>query len=215
MPGFGSRPAIAVLPFDDFSGSPGDASFADGLVEELTTQLATWRWFPVIARNSAFRYRGANPDMRAVSRELGARWLIEGSARHADGRARIHVQLIDGARDAHVWAERFEVRSAHVFDAQDEIVQGIVGALEPAIARIERMRALRKPVEKLTAWESLQRGLFFLTRQRFHDLDEAEPHLRRSVELEAELAPGWAALAQLGVRDSRARWVWLASAKPP
>ncbi len=143
VPGFGRRPAIAVLPFDNFSSDPEQDGFADGLVEDLTTRLAMVRWFPVIARNTAFAFRATPRNLAEISRTLDARYLVEGSTRRAGNRTRLHVQVIDGDTGQHVFAEKYDREIDDVFAVQDEIVDAIVGALEPALLRLEGMRGLR------------------------------------------------------------------------
>lgn len=194
IPGFGQRPALAVLPLDNL-GPPEDDYIADGLVEDLTTALAAWRWFPVIARNSAFAYKGARFDVRDVSRELGARYVLEGSARRAGKQLRVHVQLIDGASGEHHWAQRYDRTFDDLFDVQDEIVRDIVGVLEPALAQIERVRARRQRPEDLDAWGWLQRGLDRLWRLQPGDPYEAAQLFERAIEAEPDGAAAWSALA--------------------
>ncbi|MGH0037214.1 MAG: LuxR C-terminal-related transcriptional regulator [Myxococcota bacterium] len=194
VPGFGDRPAIAVLPFDDWSPEPR-AYFAEGLAEDLITRLATWRWFPVIARNSSFGFRGDAVDVREASRRLGARYVIEGSVRVEGSRARVTAQLLDGPSAEHVWADRWDVVLDEVFEAQDEIVDRIVGALEPALNRVERLRVLVRPVESLSAWEAAQRGLHHLLRQEVEDLDRARALFERCAGLDDSFAPGHWGLA--------------------
>lgn len=189
VPGFGDRPAIAVLPFDDWSEDPS-AFFAEGLSEDLITRLAAWRWFPVIARNSSFGFAGKSVDVRQVSRRLGARYVIEGSVRVEGKRARVTAQLLDGPSAEHIWADRWDVKLDEVFEAQDEIVGRIVGALEPALGQVEKLRALSRPVETLSAWEAVQRGLHHLAAQGGDDLREASVLFARAVELDGLFAPG-------------------------
>ncbi|NNL66289.1 MAG: winged helix-turn-helix transcriptional regulator, partial [Myxococcales bacterium] len=164
VPGFGARPAIAILPFDDLSAESPDAFFADALVEDLTTAMAAFRWFPVIARNSAWSYRGRALEMTQVSQELGARYLVEGSVRRSKDRVRIHVQLIDGTSGEHLLAEKLDRPLDEALALQDEIVESIVGALAPTLLRVEGMRALRRPVASLDAWERFQRAMGLLAR---------------------------------------------------
>ena len=173
VPGFGSRPAIAVLPFDDLSPDPDDSYFAEALVEELTTGLASWRWFPVIARNSATAYGAGPHDLARVSRELGARFLLEGSVRRAGDRIRIHVQLIDGTNGQHIMAEKLEGTTGDLFAVQDDLVQRIVGTLAPILLRVEGLRALRRPVDSLDRWERFQRAMLAVYRLRPAEIEEA------------------------------------------
>ena len=158
VPGFGGRPAIAVLPFDNLSGDAEQDFFADGLVEDLTTRLAMVRWFPVIARNSAFAFRATPRDLKEISRALEARYLIEGSTRRSGNHTRIHVQVIDAESGHHVFAEQYDREIDDIFAVQDEIVDAVAGALEPALMQIEGLRALARPPVQLDTWERVQRG---------------------------------------------------------
>lgn len=195
IPGFGSRPAIAVLPFDDLSPDPDDAYFAEALVEELTTGLASWRWFPVIARNSATAYGTGPYDLARVSRELGARFLLEGSVRRAGDRIRIHIQLIDGTSGQHVMAEKLESTTGDLFAVQDDLVQRIVGTLAPILLRVEGLRALRRPVDSLDRWERFQRAMLVVYRLRPAEIDEAIALLTQVVTDAPEFAAAHAGLS--------------------
>lgn len=186
VPGFGDRPAIVVLPFDNFSPDPEQAFFADALVEDLTTQLGVWRWFPVIARNTAFAMRGRT--VPEVGRELGARYVVEGSTRASRDRVRINVQVIDAENGDHVFAAKYDRAYGDVLDVQDEIVESIVGALEPLLCRIEGVRAHRKPVDSLDAWEQVHRGVVLLQGLILADAERALRHMDRAIELEPTLS---------------------------
>ncbi|HKJ25685.1 MAG TPA: LuxR C-terminal-related transcriptional regulator, partial [Myxococcota bacterium] len=195
VPGFGGRPAIAVLPFDALSGDDEQDFFADGLVEDLTTRLAAWRWFPVIARNSAFA-AGRRPFVVTdVARELGARYVIEGSTRRSGDRVRIHVQLIDGETGAHVFAKKVDRTVDDVFAAQDEIVESIVGTLEPTLLQVEGLRALRRPAHALDTWERVQRGLIRLQEQLPEPLEQAIADFDAAIAAEPDFAPAHAGRA--------------------
>jgi TolB-like protein/Tfp pilus assembly protein PilF len=195
VPGFGLRPAIAVLPFDHFSGDAEQDVFADGLVEDLTTRLATVRWFPVIARNTAFAFRELPRDVREISRRLDARYLIEGSARRTGDRVRLHVQVIDGDSGRHVFAEKFDRALDDVFAVQDEIVDAIVGALEPALLRLEGMRALRRAPAELDTWERFQQAWALFDRSGTEGVDPALRAFEDVIARAPDFAPAHAALA--------------------
>jgi adenylate cyclase len=204
VPGFGRRPAIAVLPFDDFGGGEEQRHFADGLVEDLITRLSSWRWFPVIARNSTFAYR---EDKRAVDvvqlgRELGARYVIEGSSRRAGDRVRVTAQLIDAESGNHVWAERYDRAVADVFAIQDEIVETIVAALAPTLAHVERLRAARLPAPDLGAWECLQRGLHHYYRFLESEIRDSRALFERALQLDPTFAPAFTAIAMSHTTDA-------------
>ena len=151
-----------MLPLANLSGDPEQEYFADGIAEDLLTRLAMWRWCPVIARNSSFAYKGRNADIRQVGRELGARYVLEGSVRKAGDRVRVTGQLVDAETGHHVWADRYDRKLEDIFAVQDEIVDSICGALEPAVGRAEREHAQLKPPASLQAWDLYLRGLWYL-----------------------------------------------------
>jgi TolB-like protein len=162
VPGFAGRPAIAVLPFDNLSGDPEQTYFSDGIAEDLITRLSSWRWFPVIARNSTFVYKGKTVDIRRVSRELGARYVVEGSVRKVGDRVRISAQLIDATTGHHVWAERYDRELKDIFALQDEITEAIAAAMNPELLQFETERTVRREPSNLDAWECAHRGWWHL-----------------------------------------------------
>jgi TolB-like protein/Tfp pilus assembly protein PilF len=153
------RPAIAVLPFANMSGDPEQEYFADGMVEDIITDLSRFKELFVIARNSSFVYKGRAVDIQQVARELGVRYVLEGSVRKAGNRVRITGQLIDAATRAHLWADRFDGTLEDVFDLQDRITESVIGALQPTLRRAEIERARRKPPASLDAYDYLLRAL--------------------------------------------------------
>ncbi len=153
------KPSLAVLPFDNLSGDPEQGYFADGIVEDITTALARVSGLFVIARNSSFAYRGKAVDVRQVGRELGVRYVLEGSVRKAGERVRITGQLIDAQSGAHLWAERFDGTLADVFELQDRVAEGVAGAIEPTLRGAEIERARRKPTASLDAYDLYLRAL--------------------------------------------------------
>jgi adenylate cyclase len=167
------KPSIAVLPFTNLSGDPEQEYFADGLVEDVITALSRVRSFFVIARNSSFTYKGRAVDIRQVSRELGVRYLLEGSIRKAGSRVRIVGQLVDGTTGHHVWADRFDGDVSDIFELQDRVTESVVGALEPSI-RLEEIRQARtKPTSSITAYDLYLRALprfYSMTREGFADV---------------------------------------------
>jgi adenylate cyclase len=159
---FPDKPSIAVLPFDNMSGDPEQEYFSDGITEDLIPALSNIRWFFVIARNSSFSYKGRAVDVTRVGKELGVRYVLEGSVRRSGDRIRITAQLIEATTDNHVWAERYDRNFDDIFDLQDEMRETIVGAIESELGAAERARAARKPPERLDAWDACQRGLWHM-----------------------------------------------------
>jgi adenylate cyclase len=147
------KPSIAVLPFQNMSGDPEQEYFADGMVEDIITGLSRIKWLFVIARNSTFAYKGRAVDVKQVGRELGVRYVLEGSVRKAGDRVRIAGQLIDAATGAHVWAERYDRKSDDIFALQDEITLSVVGAIEPSLRLAEIERVKRKRPDSLDAYD--------------------------------------------------------------
>lgn len=178
------RPAVAILPFTNLSGDPSQEYFADGITEDLITALSAWRWFPVIARNSTFRYKGQAVDVTEVARALGARYVLEGSVRRAGARVRIAAQLIEAETAHHVWAKTYDREIEDVFALQDDITRAIVGAIEPHLSRAEQARALRKLPENLDAWDLALQGLAKIRRGTVSSLREAEKLLEQATAID-------------------------------
>jgi TolB-like protein/class 3 adenylate cyclase len=153
------KPSIAVLPFTNMSGDPEQDYFADGIVEDIITALSHFKALFVIARNSSFTYKGRAVDVKQVGRELGVRYVLEGSVRKAANRVRITGQLVDTATGAHLWADRFDGGLGDIFDLQDQVTESVVGAIAPAVEKAEIERAKRKPTESLDAYTLYLRGL--------------------------------------------------------
>jgi TolB-like protein/class 3 adenylate cyclase len=147
------KPSIAVLPFANMSGDPEQEYFADGMVEEIITALSRIRWLFVIARNSSFTYKGQAVDVKQVGRELGVRYVLEGSVRKAGNRVRITSQLIDATNGAHLWADRFDGSLENVFDLQDKVATSVAGIIEPALQAAETARSVNRPTTDLTAYD--------------------------------------------------------------
>jgi len=147
------KPSIAVLPFANLSGDPEQEYFADGMVEEIITALSRIRWLFVIARNSSFTYKGQAVDVKQVGRELGVRYVLEGSVRKAGGRVRITAQLIDATTGTHLWADRFDGALEDVFDLQDKVASSVAGVIEPALQAAETARSAARPTNDLTAYD--------------------------------------------------------------
>ena len=184
------RPSIAVLPFENLSGDPEQEYFADGMVDEITTALSRIRWLFVIARNSSFIYKGHAVDVKQAGRELGVRYVLEGSVRKGGSRIRITGQLIDALTGAHLWAERYDREISDIFNVQDEIAASVAAVIEPALAAAEQKRVLRKPPERLDAWEAYQRGLWHFHKYRPEENKTALGFFSQAMALDPNFAPG-------------------------
>jgi adenylate cyclase len=195
IPGFAGRPAIAVLPLDNLSPDPAQAFFADGLAEDLITRLSAWRAFPVIARNSSFQYRGGNLDLKRVSAELGARYLVEGSVRRAGDRIRVTAQLIDAPSGEHVWAETYDREVTDVFALQDEISATIAASLVGDLNRAEGERARQRGTANLEAWSLYELGVQQVDRLTREDNAEARRLFERAVAVDPHFATALAQVA--------------------
>jgi adenylate cyclase len=191
-PALPDKPSIAVLPFDNMSGDPEQDYFADGMVEEIITALSRLDQLFVISRNSSFIYKGRSVDVRQVSRELGVRYVLEGSVRKAGNRIRITGQLIEGASGAHLWANRFDGRLEDVFDLQDQITESVVGEIEPTLrkAEIERSRKMRP--ENLDAYDLYLRAVPHAYAMRADDNTVALALLHEAIDLDPDYAPALA-----------------------
>ncbi len=189
------KPSIAVLPFENMSGDSAHDDFADGVAEEITTALSRFRSLFVIARTSSFTYKGCAVDIAQIARDLGVRYVVEGSFRKAGNRVRITAQLVEAASGNHLWADRFDGELGDIFDLQDKITERIVGVVEPEIAAHERERARRKPPEHLDAWELVQRGLshFFLPSRE--NIAIASSLFQNAIEVDPNFAMAHAYLA--------------------
>jgi adenylate cyclase len=184
------KPSIAVLPFANMSGDPEQEYFADGMVEEIITALSRIRWLFVIARNSSFTYKGQAVDVKQVGRELGVRYVLGGSIRKAGNRVRITAQLIDAISGTHLWADRYDRDLSDIFAVQDEITASVASIIEPALAEAEQQRVLRRPPERLDAWEAYQRGLWHFHRQGLEQNKIAQTFFRQAIVLDPNFAPG-------------------------
>jgi TolB-like protein len=189
------RPSIAVLPFANLSGDSEQEYFVDGIVEDIITGLSRIRWLHVIARNSTFVYKGRAVDVKQIGRELGVRYVLEGSLRKAGSRVRLTAQLIEAASGRHVWAERYDRGLDDIFAVQDEITLSVVGYIEPSLRQAEIERAKRKRPDSLDAYDLYLRALPYAMVFMPGDADKALPVLRQSLELEPGFAAAHAAAA--------------------
>jgi TolB-like protein/Flp pilus assembly protein TadD len=190
------RPSIAVLPFENMSGDAEQEYFSDGMVEEIITALSRLRWLFVIARNSSFAYKGRAVDVKRIGRELGVRYILEGSVRKAGNRVRITGQLIDTSTGVHLWADRFDGALEDLFDLQDEVTAGIVGAIAPKLEQAEIERAKQKPTASLDAYDYYLRGMAAFHLWTREGNEEALRHFQRAIELD----PGFASVYGMAAR---------------
>jgi TolB-like protein len=185
------EPSIAVLPFQNMSGDPEQEYFADGMVEDIITALSRFKSLFVIARNSSFTYKGKAVDIKQVGRELGVRYVLEGSVRKAANRVRITGQLIDAATGAHLWADRFDGPLVDIFDLQDQVTTSVVSAIAPKLERAEIERAKRKPTENLDAYDCFLRGIENLHQRTEASVSEALRLFYQAIELDPQFASAY------------------------
>src|ERR1700730_18169421 len=190
------RPSIAVLPFKNVSGDPEQEYFVDGITEDIITALSKWRWFLVIARNSTFAYKGKSLGLKEVSRDLGVRYVLEGSMRRAGQRVRITSQLIDAATGTHLWAERYDRDLTDIFAVQDDITSRVVTAIEPALSRAESQRVIAKRPEHMGAWDYCQRGFWHVHKGTRTDGITAYGLFKQALALDPNLADAHLGLAR-------------------
>jgi TolB-like protein len=189
------RPTIAVLPFVNMSGDPEQEYFADGISEDIITGLSKLRWFFVIARNSSFTYKGKAVDVKRVARELGVRYVLEGSVRKGGNRVRITAQLIDASTGNHLWADRYDGDLTDVFALQDEITKKVVAAIEPKLLEAEGIRSQSRSPEDLDAWDMVMRANSLFWRFTPAEVEAAIGILKRAVERFPDYAPAYSMLA--------------------
>jgi TolB-like protein len=185
------KPSIAVLPFANMSGDAEQEYFADGMVEDIITALSHLRWLFVIARNSSFAYKGRHVDVKQIGRELGVRYVLEGSVRKAANRVRITGQLVDAATGAHLWADRFDGMLEDVFDLQDQVTANVIGAIAPKLEHAEIERAKRKPTESLDAYDYFLRGMASVHQGTRDANGEALKMFYKAIELDPNFASAY------------------------
>src|ERR1700729_1114879 len=189
------QPSVAVLPFLNLSGDPDQDYFADGVVEDIIGALSRMRWLFVIARNSSFTYKGRAVDVKQVGRELGVRYVLEGSVRKAAHKVRITGQLIDATTGAHLWAERFESALDDIFELQDQVTEAVVGAIAPQLERAEIERAKRKPTQSLDAYDYYLRGMAHLHLGSRKSIDTALGQFNHALMRDPNFASAYAMAA--------------------
>jgi len=200
------KPSIVVLPFQNMSGDPEQEYFADGMVEEIITALSRIRWLFVIARNSSFTYKGQAIDIKQVGRELGVRYVLEGSVRKAANRVRITAQLVDALNGAHLWADRFDGSLEDVFDLQDRVAVSVAGVIEPALQAAEMRRSAARPTTDLTAYDLYLRALvvfFPITKERIF---EALGLIEQAIAIDRHYGPALARAALCYLRLVTEGW---------
>jgi TolB-like protein/class 3 adenylate cyclase len=192
------KPSIAVLPFQNMSGDPEQEYFADGMVDDIITALSRFKSLFVIARNSSFTYKGKAVDIKKVGRELGVRYVLEGSVQKAGGKIRIIGQLIEAAADRHLWADKFDGSLEDVFDLQDQVTTSVVGLIAPTVERAEIERANQKPTDKLDSYDLYLRGMATFRKASLH---KALALFRAAIEGDPEFAAAYAMAASTLMRQ--------------
>jgi TolB-like protein/class 3 adenylate cyclase len=196
-PGLPDKPSIAVLPFTNMGSDPEQEYFADGICEDIITALAKWRWLFVIARNTSFVYKGKAVDIKQVGRELGVRYVLEGSVRKAGNRVRITAQLIEAATGAHIWSERYDRDLADAFAVQDDITESVVGAIEPELLLVERQHAAQRTATSADAWDSYLRGMWHFCQFSPQHHERAEHHMHQAIACNPTSAQGYIGLSRV------------------
>jgi adenylate cyclase len=191
-----AKPSIAVLPFQDRSGDPEQEYFADAITEDIVTALSRWRWFFVIGRNSSFAYKGRAIDVTQVGRELGVRYVLQGSVRKLGRRVRVTAQLVEAASGTNIWADSFDRQLEDLLALQDEITEQVVGAIEPAMLHSEGARVARKDLKDFNALDCFQRGMWHLNKVTEPDYRLALQLFREAIARDPELALGYIGLAR-------------------
>jgi adenylate cyclase len=200
------KPSIAVLPFQNISGDPEQEYFADGMVEDIITGLSRSKSLFVIARNSSFTYKGKAVDIKQVGRELGVRYVLEGSVRKSGNRVRITGQLIDATAGTHLWADRFDSQLEDIFDLQDRVTGSVIGAISPQLERAEIARAQRKPTESLQAYDYYLRAAASLYRFTREETNEGLKLTKIASDLDPEFALSYALGAQCYIQIKAFGW---------
>ncbi len=201
-----SKPSIAVLPFDNMSGDPEQGYFADGITEDIITDLSKVSGLFVIARNSSFAYKGKSPDVRKVSRELGVRYVLEGSVRRAASRIRINAQMVDGTTGGHLWAERFDREIEDIFEVQDEVTRTIVGALKVRLTESETARRETRAKINPEAYDLIVRSRQTMLQLNPNAANEARRMLEHVIEIDPGIALPYARLAIIAFADYANQW---------
>lgn len=198
-----SRPVLAVLPFETEGGSAEDSYFADGVAEELIAELASWRWFPILSRDSSFDKRHAHLPASARAAALGARYAVAGRLARSGSSCRLTVELLDATTDTQLWSARYELHAGELARMQSEIASGIFHRIAPELTSEETRRVMRKRPEDLTAWDLTIKGLWHLHR---HEFDEARTRLEDATRVDPGFALPWSVIAQTRLEQALAGW---------
>jgi adenylate cyclase len=200
------KPSIAVLPFTNISSDPEQEFLADGIAEDVITALSHYPSLFVIARNSCFTYKGRAVEVRQVGRELGVRYVLEGSLRKAGNRIRVTAQLVEAETGNHIWAERYDRDLADIFAVQDEITEAVTIAIAPAVARAEQKRAMRQPPNSLDAWAAYQHGIWHWSKFTAQDNAAAEKFFQQAIDRDPMFSGGHRGLALTRYLTSYVFW---------
>jgi adenylate cyclase len=209
------KPSIAVLPFQNMSGDPEQEYFADGMVEEVITALSRIRWLFVIARNSTFTYKGRSVDVKQVGRELGVRYVLEGSVRKAGERVRITAQLIDTFTDAHLWTDRFDGSLEDLFELQDKVAISVAGVIEPTLQAAEIRRSSERPTHDLTAYDLYLRALPYVATYQWEPVLQGLHLLGQAIDRDPDFASALARSLPASLLRIFQRSVGEGHCKPP
>jgi TolB-like protein/class 3 adenylate cyclase/tetratricopeptide (TPR) repeat protein len=200
------KPSIAVLPFKNMSGDPEQEYFADGMADEIITALSRFRGLFVVARTSSFTYKGQTADVKQIGRELGVRYILEGSVRKAGRRVRIVGQLVDASNSVHLWADRFEGSIEDIFDLQDRVTASVVGAISPKLEEAEIDRSKHKPTESLDAYDFFMRGMAGYHQWTRQANGEALMMFTRAIEFDPDFASAYAMAARCYTQQKAGGW---------
>ncbi len=207
LPLLPDKPSIAVLPFDNLSRDPEQEYLSDGIAEDIITALSRLRWFLVIARNSTFVYKGQSVDVKQVGRELGVRYVLEGSVRKAGNRVRISAQLVDAISGAHYWAQNFDRELTDIFELQDDITQSVAAAIEPKLVAAEGARLQGRSSQDLSAWDMVARAMTHYGRMTASESEIAIKTLREAVERYPNYGPAHSMLAFALLVSGHVGWI--------
>ncbi len=192
-------PAIAVLPFTNMSGDEEQEYFADGITEDIITNLSLWKTFPVISRNSSFTYKGKNVNLKEISEELGVRYVVEGSVRKGGNKVRITAQLIDATQDHHLWSNKWDRSLDDIFEVQDEVSSAIAAVVSPAVKEQEGKRVIKKQTKNINAWDEYLRALSSYNNREGNDA--VKDHCYKSIELDPKISDNYVLLCYSGYTE--------------